>query len=259
MKFILVYYFIYILYFFTQKIGLTHVQFHFLDVGQGDAVFVQAPDAFGLIDGGPDYSLDYSLDNKIPFLWCKLNYIVASHPHKDHIQGLTRVLQRCSVSQVLLNDVPYESKTWANFKSVASLRSKLVNYPLLPHRLSSYYKATFFAHSSSTCTNDVNICSLVMQFVLNQSSVLLTGDMYARYLADFPLAPVTILKAPHHGGKATLSMPLLARLRPKIAVLSYGVPNKYGHPSQETMSLLRALNVRVLTTEEGDVLVKALR
>lgn len=259
MKFIIVYYVMYSLHFLLQSFNLSNIYIHFLNVGQGDSIFIRSPTTFGLIDGGPDYSLDYTLDNNMPFFNCKFTYILATHPHKDHIEGLNRVLKRCSVKNVLINYVPYKSKAWTEFLTQSKKISSVYTYPNLPAHLSSDYHADYFAINATKCTNDVNVCSLIIKLQLGVTSLLLTGDIYATYLESMELGHIDIFKVPHHGGKNTVSVSLLTKLDPSIAVISYGAKNKYGHPADQTTALLHKFNVKTLHTLHGDVLVKVTR
>ncbi len=259
MKFIVLYYLLYSLYFLRQSFNFSNVYIYFLDVGQGDSILIKSPTSLGLIDGGPDYSLDYALDNKVPFFRCRFNYLLATHPHKDHIEGLNRVLKRCKVENVLVNYIPYKSKGWTSFISQATDLSKVYSYPKLLPSISYDYKATFFAFQDSRCANDVNICSLVVKIQVGSTSLLLTGDIYATYLKGFALGHIDILKVPHHGGKNTLSEPLLTKIAPRFAILTYGAKNKYGHPADQTTALLIKFNIKTLQTIHGDVLVKVPR
>ena len=160
MKFILIYYFIYSIYFFVKFINPSDFV-AFLNVGQGDAIFIKSAQLTGLVDGGPDYTLDRFVDNQIPFFNCDLDFILATHPHKDHIAGLNRVLKRCKSKRVLINYVEYKSGEWSNLLNQAMANSKIYSYPDLSTLRTANLTITFLAKSSKSCGTDVNVCSLV--------------------------------------------------------------------------------------------------
>jgi len=259
LKFIVLYYLLYSIHFLWQGVTLSNLYIYFLNVGQGDAIFIKSPTTLGLVDGGPDYGLDYSIDNKVPFFSCNLNYILATHPHKDHVKGLDRLLKRCKIGSVLINYVQYESKTWNDFVFNAKALSRVYFYPDLPKNLGGDYQVEFYAINSRDCAYDVNVCSLVVKIQSGLTSLLLTGDVYSTQLERSPFGHIDILKVPHHGGKNTLSETALIKLSPSIAILSYGEKNKYGHPAGQTTELLNKFNIKTMHTIAGDVLVKVTR
>lgn len=262
MKFIIFYYIIFFIHFIYLDFKLSKFELllYFLNVGQGDAALLKTNDTILLVDGGPDYTLDYSIDNKIPFFICKVDYIVATHPHKDHVQGLTRLLKRCKTKAVLTNNVAYLSQSWQDFKIEAINKSLLMSYPDLPKELSSSYTTTYFATDYRSCKSDVNACSLILLITTNISAknVLLTGDAPVRYLPVIK-KHIDILKVPHHGGSGTLSDTFLLNTTPSLAILSYGVPNSYGHPHTNTLNLLHQYVAKTIHTTNGDILVKVPR
>lgn len=262
MKFILVYYFIFLIHFIYIDLNFSKFDLflYFLNVGQGDAALIKAQDSTLIVDGGPDYTLDYSIDNKIPFFMCDIDYVVATHPHKDHIQGLTRIMKRCSVKTVLINKVAYASQSWQDFKNEAITNSLLLSFPELPKSLSSVYKTEYFAADSLSCKSDVNVCSLILLITIKSSDkkVLLTGDAPVQYLPALN-KHIDIIKVPHHGGSGTLSDTYLLNTSPSLAILSYGVHNRYGHPHTNTLNLLNQYKAKTIHTSNGDILVKVPR
>jgi competence protein ComEC len=263
MKFLLVYYLFFGLHFGLRNIKNSSLLLYFLNVGQGDSILIKSEDQIGLVDGGPDFTLDYAVDNKIPFFKCNIGYILATHPHKDHVEGLARVLKRCKVKYTLINSIEYETKSWERFIDLAKNKSELHTYPKLPIQLSKNYKVKYFALGQHECKHDINICSLVMLIQFQTSrvpvNILLTGDIPVKHLTSLDKQHIDIVKVPHHGGIGTLSQSFLEKTQPKYAVLSYGKGNRYGHPHAETTFLLAQNNVHTLHTTTGDALVKVYR
>jgi competence protein ComEC len=239
----------------------------FLDVGQGDAIFIQTETHHNiLIDGGPDpRRISLALGEKLPFWDRTIHLMVSTQPHADHIAGLVEVLHRYEVKQVLEPGVPYDSapyREWlaiveqneiehsiarAGREIVLGEESKLqiLNPPL-----------SLFQESSS----DVDNNGIVLRLNCGEVSFLLTADI--RQEAEFELVrqrlqlTSTVLKVAHHGSKTSTCPQFLSVTDPEIAVISAGADNPFGHPSPEVVQRLetRLGADRVyLTSERGTI------
>ncbi len=267
MKFILIYY----LYFVCRLVYLHFAYeaatgFYFLNVGQGDASIIKQSNLLGFIDGGPDYSADYFLDNLSPFFNCRIDFVVISHPHKDHIGGFDRILERCKVAYVFYSRQDYNTQIWSrvlnSFVNSSSV-TEAQDGTSVSFNDSGLSFLFLWPPAAKECSISVNDCSLVALASVGDFEVLYTGDVSSRVLGNLLLPPldadesgIDVLKMPHHGGKDTLSTDLLVKIHPKRAVVSYGFANRYGHPAKESLDLMKAFDVPVSHTSNGLVLVK---
>ena len=267
MKFILLYY----LYFVCRLVYLhltydTATGFYFLNVGQGDASIIKQSNLLGFVDGGPDYSADYFLDNLSPFFNCKIDFVVISHPHKDHIGGFDRILERCKVTYVFYSKQDYNSQIWTrvlkSFES-SSIVMEAGDGTNISFNNSGLSFLFLWPPTAKECKISVNDCSLVALAMAGDFEVLYTGDVSSKVSGKLLLPPlnatsgrVDVLKMPHHGGKGTLTSDLLAKIQPKGAVVSYGLDNRYGHPAKESLDLMEVFAIPVSHTSNGLVLVK---
>lgn len=237
---------------------LSKAQVAFLDVGQGDAAIISSRDNTIVVDGGPNFTLDYHLDNKLPFYFCHIDYVVISHPHFDHIAGINRVVRRCKVTSFIYFDTAYRSKEWDKFKNILAKNTSLNVYKGIALQLSDKEIIAIHWPPKGYNCKDINECSVVMsyEFSLNKS-VLLTGDVGAGVMDQLTLKTKPFLvKLPHHGGNNTVTEDFLAANSPFIGVISFGVPNSYGHPSTQTLNLLSKYRVNTVKTSQGSYLVK---
>ena len=229
--------------------GKLHVWF--LDVGQGDAILIRAPDGRQiLVDGGPSpAALLDELGAVLPFWDRSLDLVVLTHGDADHVSGLVPLLERYEVTAAVDGAQPgdRESAAWmaaiedAGIPRVTATRgTRLAAGAMMLTVLSPDARGTGGAWSS-------NDGSLVLRLDYGETSVLLTGDAeeaaeQAMMAAGLPL-DVDVLKVGHHGSAASTSAAFLAQVAPQVAVISVGAENRFGHPSDEVLARLASMQV----------------
>jgi competence protein ComEC len=232
-----------------------------LDVGQGDAILVEVSGRRMLIDGGPDPArLSTELDQIIPAWDRRIDVLVASHPHEDHLAGLPKLLDRYRIASVVGSEDRGGGPAASSWKEI--LTSSRISYrqvftgdrfQLGAARLSVLWPDQ--AYLSLPPGNDgraLNDRSIVLRLDIPGFSALFTGDIEsdidARIIRNIR-TPVDFLKAPHHGSKGASSRALLNVLDPRVAVVSVGVKNTYGHPAAETLQRLGERGAEVERTD----------
>ncbi len=235
-----------------------------LDVGQGDAILVEAPDGSTLlVDGGPDPDLLLQrLGDSLPFWQRSIDVVLLTHPHQDHVAGLPSVLERFQVGLVLDAGRTYPNPAYARFLDLAADEpdARLVNaragmrIQLDPTTTLSVLYPSVSDAAAPPPAGDINNASLVVLVESRGFSALLTGDAEAPVEAILAgrghLAPVTLLKVAHHGSESGTTPAFLGAIRPRLALISNGVGNDYGHPHQVTLDhLAQVSGMRVLRTD----------
>lgn len=228
----------------------------FLDVGQGDSTLITSPEGkVILVDGGPDYSvLRGSLATRGIR---KIDLLIISHAHADHVGGLLGVVQRYPIGMVIDPGFPHPSPVYKEL--LLAIKAKKINYKLARagdvYRLGKadlhiFLPADYFIKGSNS---DVNNSSIVGLLTYGKFKLLLPGDMereaIAMLLKERAGIAATVIKVPHHGSRTGTTAALLRAVRPKEAVISVGADNRYGHPHRQTLSLLRAAGVRYWRTD----------
>jgi len=234
-----------------------------LDVGQGDAILIEVSGRRMLIDGGPDPArLSAELDRIIPAWDRRIDLLVASHPHEDHLAGLPKLLDRYRVSSVIGSEDRGGGPAASSWREI--LQQSNISYHQVftgerfsigsAHLSVLWPDKTYLSLPPGNDGRALNDRSIVLRLDVPGFSALFTGDIEsdidARILHNIT-APVDFLKSPHHGSKTSASSALLGVLNPRIAVVSVGAKNSYGHPSPETLQRLSERGALVERTDQG--------
>lgn len=234
----------------------------FLDVGQGDAIYVRTPSGTDmLIDGGPDGSVIGDLRRVMPEFDHDIDLVVETHPDKDHIAGLSDVFERYQVKKFLRSEISSGTSFDVSLREhadeepgveqVTARRGQRII--LDPDR--GIFLDILFPDRDTSDFGETNDASIVARLVYGSQSFLFTGDSpssveHELVRAGTPLAS-TVLKLGHHGSKTSSSGEYLDAVRPEYAVVSAGKNNRYHHPNPETVSRVRSRGITILSTAEA--------
>ncbi len=241
----------------------------FLNIGQGDSIFIEAPNGNQIvIDGGPDGSLLAELGKVMPFYDKSLDMIVVTNPDKDHYAGFIDVMNQYKVGAVLEPGTHSATPTYALFQQTAKehtipeLVAKKGMRFVLDAKRGIYLEILFPDQDVSNWKS--NDGSTVAKLVYGETSILLTGDSTTRtegiVMRDFTEAQLQsdILKVGHHGSKTSSSEAFVKAVAPELAVISAGYNNSYGLPKQEILDRLKKMNVPTLVTyQEGTIIMQS--
>lgn len=243
--------------FFDQSQGL---KVFFLDVGQGDAILIQAPGNIDvLIDGGPGNQVIGGLDKHLPFWNREIELIILTHPHSDHIQGLIEVLKRYKVDKVVGYKLDYSAPDYLEWLKIIEEKNIPLIKTISGDRFNlgeNIYLETLYPLEDITGQkfSNLNEASIVTELIDGPYSFLFTGDCPAeeeeRMLAADLINPVDVLKVGHHGSKYSSILPFLHKLKPSYAVIQVGKNNKFGHPHLITLQRLKKLDADILRNDE---------
>ena len=231
--------------------GLLHVWF--LDVGQGDAIFIQAPNGNQvLIDGGPDNKVLQELGRIMPFSDYSIDMLVLTHPHADHVNGLIEVLKRYDIDYVFENNIPYDSaeyREWNSLKSEAQViqtqAGQIMDFGD-GAKLSILYP--YQPGSDKTKITVPHNFMVVMRLEYGGESLMLTGDMEMplekRLIGGSAFLKANFLKVGHHGSKTSTSEMFLQAVMPRTAFIEVGADNRFGHPGQVVLDRLESRGIK---------------
>ena len=231
----------------------------FLDVGQGDAILIQAPGgSTALIDGGEVGSgvLQHLGNLGVQ----QLDLMVATHPHADHIGGLIEVLDAIPVAQVVTNGQVHTTSTYEDLLDAIAAAGSAYREVRRGDMLQLGTLTLEVLNPTSSAGTDYNNGSVVLRLVYGQVAFLFTGDAESEaetsmLVSGRPLE-AKILKVGHHGSRSSSSTSFLVAVRPEVAVISVGASNVYGHPHPEALNRLAAVGSVVYRTDrDGTVTV----
>lgn len=266
--FSLVFFTLYIWYFTSKVEGENeYLKVVFLDVGQGDAIYIEAPNGRQiLIDGGPDMKLLGSLAEVMPFADRSIDMIIATHSDADHIGGFSYLLDNYKVETIVKNGSDSESKIYSSLEEKLK-KEKIKEYiahedmHIILDEEENIYLDIIFPNQDIRGI-DSNDGSIVGKLVYKDNSFMFTGDatLYTEnkilWKEKEEVLRSDVLKLGHHGSKTSSGIIWLEKVNPDIAIISAGKNNKYGHPNVEVLNRLESLSIPFLSTYDiGNIIL----
>jgi beta-lactamase superfamily II metal-dependent hydrolase len=230
------------------------LQFYFFDVGQGDATLIQMPDGETvLIDGG---ETNTGIVSQLQSLGVqRIDLMIATHPHSDHIGGLVQVLQNFPVAKVLTNGEAHTTSVYEHFlDEIIAAQAEFID--VKRGDVISLGGIDFHILNPENNNNhDLNENSVVIQFTYGQTTFLMMGDSGADTESALLSAGLSvkadILKVGHHASTSGSTPAFLNAVQPKIALYFAGINNQYGHPAPQTIAALTAVGATVYGTDQN--------
>lgn len=248
----------------NNKLEANKMLVHYIDVGQGDSILIQVNNKNLLIDSGPksdkkklfNYLSSLNLD--------KLDYVIATHPHEDHIGNMADVIDEYKVLNFYSPKVESTTKTFE--KMIESLKSKKLKINVIKKGTNSIdlgenTKVTVFSPTKDSY-EDLNNYSPVIKIEYGKTSFLFTGDaqkdVEKEILASNEDISANVLKVGHHGSSTSTTKDFLNKVHPLIGVISVGQDNTYNHPNSDTIKRLTENKITIYRTDkDGTILLSS--
>ena len=237
------------------------LKIHFIDVGQGDSTLIEINGYTLLIDAGPEASSkklkNYLDKNGIT----KLDYVVATHPHEDHIGGMPEIIKNYKIDHFLGPKVTNNTDIFKNM--VKELKSKSLKIQVLKKgdslNLGENVEFNILAPIEDNYEDDNNY-SVVAKLSYKDTSFLFMGDaetlVESQLLRDKTDVKADVLKVGHHGSTSSSSKAFLKAVSPQYAVIFCGKNNKFGHPHKETIEKLQQADIKYFRTDkDGNIVI----
>jgi len=255
-----------ILFKFDYENSHRKLTFTVLDVGQGDAIFIESPTGVQiLIDAGSSRKVLGELSKVMPMFDRSLDTIFMTHPDQDHIGGFIDVLKNYSVGAVFESGISGSSKTFQNLKK--EIENKKIPDFLARRGTNLDIGGGAFINilfpDRDVSNWESNEGSIVSKLSYGNNSIMLTGDApikTEKIILSENSAEVLhseFLKVGHHGSRTSSSLDFLKAISPKYSLISVGLDNKYGHPHKEVLGFLNNLGIQVFRTDQlGQIKIK---
>lgn len=236
------------------------LEVHYIDVGQGDSIFIRQGDQSMLIDAGNNnkgttvwsYLLHQNVDH--------LTYAIGTHPDADHIGGMDVVLYKIDCDTVMLPACESDTKTYEELIQTIGQRGQKV---VIPKQGQTYTlgKASFqiLTDTDKNYGDNTNDYSIAFRLTFGDTSFLFTGDAETAAEQDMLASGLPlqsdVFKAAHHGAETANTENFLNAVQPTYCVISCGEGNSYGHPRAAVLNQLRSMGVKVFRTDEQGTIV----
>ncbi|MDD5693171.1 MAG: MBL fold metallo-hydrolase [Patescibacteria group bacterium] len=233
---------------------------HFFDVGQGDATLIETPQNQKiLIDGGPNDSVVSKLDKRIPFYQKRLDVVILTHPHADHLAGLIKVLDSFKVKEVYLTGVIYTTPEYFRFLEVIKEKN-ITTHAVFDGDYLDFgdgIKLNFLFPQKSLQgqkVDNLNNSSIVAKLTWGEKSALFTGDLEKEAQLQLLNSGIKaeLLKISHHCSNDAVSETFLKKVDPKYSIIFVGKDNMFGHPTASCLNALKSTEV-FRTDYNGDI------
>lgn len=251
-----------------EVIELDDISVHFIDVGQGDSIYAELPNDISLlIDAGeigePVIDYLYSLNVK------DIDYVVATHPHADHIGGMAKILGAFDIGVLIVPEVPDElipvTDVYTEFTKAVSENNITVKnaHTGIKYTVSEECSFEVLSPDENIKYDDLNDYSVVIKLNYGDTSYLFTGDIqsiaeYSVLKTDIDISDTDVLKVAHHGSDTSSVEAFINTTSPKIAVISVGTDNEYGLPADTVIDRLNNVGAEIHRTDkEGTIIVKS--
>lgn len=240
---------------------------HYINVGQGDSELIQVNGKNLLIDAGPRANekdiLSYLDKLKIK----KLDYVIATHPHEDHIGNMDDIINKYEIGKFYAPKVEHTTRTFENM--VKALKKKNLKINVIKEGtdtidLGKNTKVLVYSPKADGYgkNTDLNDYSPILKVEYGNNSFLFTGDA-EKTEENYVLGKgynlkADVLKLGHHGSSTSTSERFLKAVDPSIGIISCGIDNTYGHPHKETLKKLTKYKVKVYRTDkDGDIVLQS--
>lgn len=230
--------------------GKLHV--YYLDVGQADSIFIKLPNNENmLIDAGVDESGEKIVEALQSSGTEKIDYLVATHPHADHIGGMQEVVENFDIGKVYMPAAVTNTRTYEDLLlAIKSKGNTITTAKAGTDILSDENLSAVFVAPNSAEYDDLNNYSAVIKLTYGNNSFVFTGD--AEKLSEDEIRAnikCDVLKVGHHGSNTSTSKNFLKKTEPTYAVISCGADNEYGHPHKEVMQRLNNAGIEIYRTD----------
>lgn len=223
---------------------------HFIDVGQGDCIYINQGEYNMLIDAGNNEDGEKLVSYLKSLNVNGFDYVIGTHPHEDHIGGMDDIINNFEIDNYYMPDKLSTTKTFEDVLDALDAKGLSYNVPKIDDEF-KLGDATFKVIYSGDDTNDINDSSIVLKMTYGDNSFLFTGDATSNVEEIILNKDIKsdVLKVAHHGSSYSSTTEFLDKVDPKYAIISVGKNNSYNHPASITLQKLSNRDITVYRTD----------
>ena len=222
----------------------------FIDVGQADSILVRNQDKVMLIDAGTNEAGETVVNYLENLGITKIDYLIGTHPHEDHIGGLDDVINNFDIGQIYMPKIETTTKTFEDVLEAIENKKLTVTAPNKGDKIELGQAVGEFMTEPILDEDNLNVSSLVLRLEFGNTSYLFMGDAEEENEETIRWPKTDVLKVGHHGSSTSSSESFLEQVQPKYAIIMAGKDNSYGLPTQEIINKLSNIGSEIYRTDE---------
>ena len=223
----------------------------YIDVGQADSILIRNQDKVMLIDAGTNEAGETVVNYLENLGITKIDYLIGTHPHEDHIGGLDDVINKFDIGQIYMPKIETTTKTFEDVLEAIENKNLTVTAPNKGDEIVLGQATGEFMTEPILDKDNLNVSSLVFRLEFGNNSFLFMGDAEEESEKTISWPKTDVLKVGHHGSSTSSSEEFLKQVQPQYAIIMVGEDNSYGLPTQETINKLNTIGSTIYRTDEN--------
>lgn len=237
-----------------------NLKVYFFDVGQADSILVMNEEQTMLIDAGNNDDGERLVQNLKTLGITKVDYLIGTHPHEDHIGGLDNIIQNFEIGTIYMPKVQTNTKTFEEVLDIVKEKNLKITTPKIED-IFTVGQAQCQVLAVDSNVKNLNLSSIVIQMKFDDITYLFTGDsekeVEEKILKTGEEVKANILKVGHHGSDTSSGERFIQAVAPELSIISVGKDNSYGHPNQEIIQRLEEKGSQIYRTDEvGNIFIE---
>ncbi len=237
-----------------------NLKVYFFDVGQADSILVMNEGQTMLIDAGNNEDGEILVQNLKTLGITRIDYLVGTHPHEDHIGGLDDIIKNFEIGTIYMSKVQANTKTFEDVLDTVKEKELTITAPKVKDTF-TIGQAECQVLAIDNNAKSLNFASIVIQMKFDDMTYLFTGDaekeVEEKILKETKDIKANILKVGHHGSDTSSSETFIQAVAPEISIISVGKDNSYGHPNQDIIARLETKGSKIYRTDEvGNIFIE---